>query len=373
LSGERWDLVCTAVPFGYGPSAKAVAVGSRACALGMRVAFMGSGIAFELAQRSECFCECIRVDLATPSYRRALRSVRTVLCVMDSRMAREAQELGCEVTVADSLFWLWDRVPDEYLAANAYFVQAFVGVSERAYEHGGRPMVVGPIVDEPVRGDTRSRRLVINLGGVESPLSTASRDPYGELVVTAVGGSKLREAYRGRIVVIAGSGCICSFADQLAAAGLAGASLSAEAARDEIARADLVVTSPGLTTTLGAFAASVPTVFLPPQNYSQWLILSEMRKLGLAPNALHWHDVDAHIPIRARMAEGHAGEEVLRAIARLARKERVRAALRMQLDDVLSIDLFDLAARQHKWYETLGANGADTIARHLARAEGGRR
>lgn len=363
-----WDLLCSAVSFAYGPAAKAVAVAARARELGLTTAFVGSGIALELAQRSESFCDCVDSSSPESSRARVLRAARRVLCVMDSAVASEARELGCDVTVADSLFWLWDRVPPAYLAADTYFVQAFPGVRERASELDRPPTIVGPIIDEPVRASTPSGRLVINLGGVVSPLGGAECDPYAELIVSAVADSALGKRYAGRILLIGGGACVDALTDQLALVGIEGASLAPEAARNQIGSAELLLTSPGLTTTLAAFAAAVPTLFLPPQNYSQWLILAQLRELALAPYAVHWRDCDPDTAISAGMPEGNAGREVRRTIARLALNACVRAALRDRLGDTLALDLNGLSARQHQWYRTLGTNGADSIARALAEA-----
>jgi hypothetical protein len=332
----------------------------------MKTAFVGSGVALELARRSDSFGDCIAADAMEPRARRALRAGDRVLCVMDPQLAGIARELGCDVTAVDSLFWMWDRVPPEYLDADAYFVQNFPGVEERITECDGRPSIVGPIIGERVARGESSGMLVINLGGFESPFAEAGKDPYGELAIKSVATSLLGEAYRGRTLAIGGSACLRALDDELTAAGFDSGSLSPEAADRELARAGLVVTSPGLTTTLACFAAAVPTVFLPPQNYSQWLILATMRRLGLAPSALHWIDCDPDIPLRERMSEDVAVPEVRRAISRLAGSESVRAELRRRLSEALSLDFGELATRQHEWYRTLGSNGAEAVARYLA-------
>lgn len=53
----------------------------------------------------------------------------------------------------------------------------------------------------------------------------------------------------------------------------------------------MVLTTPGLTTTYEALVYNIPIRFLPPQNYSQALMLKHYRNTGFADISFDWTDV----------------------------------------------------------------------------------
>ena len=65
---------------------------------------------------------------------------------MDRDYLGLAHALAKPAFVVDSLFWMRDRIPDEFRAARRYWVQDFVGVRARLAETGIPARVVGPIV-----------------------------------------------------------------------------------------------------------------------------------------------------------------------------------------------------------------------------------
>ncbi|MBA7592222.1 hypothetical protein ES708_34400 [subsurface metagenome] len=54
---------------------------------------------------------------------------------------------------------------------------------------------------------------------------------------------------------------------------------------------NLLMSVPGLTSTFEAFSLSIPTLFLPPMNYSQLLNLQKLKNSGVADYSINWHDL----------------------------------------------------------------------------------
>jgi hypothetical protein len=283
---------------------------------------------------------------------------------MDRDSLRLARALGKPSFVVDSLFWMRDRVPADFLASRRYWVQDFIGVRERVAASTPGAVVVGPIVESapPTPAPARSG-VVVNLGGIDSPYRSGDDDfGWADFVIEGLLASDVLRAFDGPALVMGGRRCVEHLRRRHAGAGLDFASLSHADALARLRRAALVLTAPGLTTTLECFQLAVPTFFLPPQNYSQWWILKKLRERELAPAAFHWEDGLREHPLVERMPEA-TRVPLLRAL--LARAFDDRAAARAfcaALAGVPAVDRPTLAARQRDFFATLGANAVAAIA-----------
>lgn len=355
-------ITFSAGTFGYGPAAKAVAIAERLCAREVSTAFVGSGLALELAARSTAFAETVEAKPGSGAARVALRAARRVVCVMDPYMAAYALELGRPLSVADSLFWMWHRIPESFLRARPYWVQRFVGVEQRRAEVSPKPVVVGPIVAERPKTQGERYGLVVNLGGSGSPHDGPYSVPYARFVVDAFLRSELHERFRDKTILIAGDGCVRDLRGAISSPTPRLSSLSHQDARVAIASAELVLSCPGLTTTLEAFSWGTPVLFLPPQNYSQWLILEHLRREHVVDAAFHWGDVCIDHGVRARMPRRVALQLVRNLVLEATRDLEVAELLRAQLNNAAAVQLNKLRERQGRFVDGLGTDGAATIA-----------
>jgi hypothetical protein len=352
---------------GYGPAAKLLAVAERLRSAGVRPVFLGTGTAHELASRSSDLGDAVEAAPSDSRARKVMRSASAVLSVMDPDYARLAMELSRPLHVADSLSWMRHPVPAEFLAARRYWVQNFSGVREHLRGISPKPTVVGPIVSavEPVSPKERSR-LVVNFGGYETPYASSTDDSgYAEFVVQGLIESGLPSAFSSDAILMAGARCAEGLQTRFGGGPLRFVSLRHDEAEDLGATAAVVLTAPGLTSTLQCFRSGTPTFFLPPQNYSQWWILTKLRAAGLAPCAFHWAD---HLP-DGEVAEGMTLAErvpvVRRAIRGLTRDEGARRSFRDALGCIADWPGEDLARAQMAYFESLGSDGAATIASAL--------
>jgi hypothetical protein len=247
-------------------------------------------------------------------------------------------------------------------------VQDFVGVPERVFETPSAPTVVGPIV-RPMNhvGDAGQGGLIVSLGGCESPLTAISGDSsYFDFVVGGILRSDLVSAFKDQVVLMAGSRCIEYLAKRYPGSGIAFVSASTREAASLLETAEVVLTAPGLTTSLECFQLPVPTFFLPPQNYSQWWILKKLREKGLAGCSFHWEDLLPGYPVGERMSEGVRVPLVRFAIQSLSKEERAARAFGESLAGCLSCDHKALASKQREFFDSLGPNGVSRIVGDLA-------
>ena len=363
-------IVLTAMPFGYGPAAKALAIAAELRRLGAAAAFVGSGIAYELATRSRSvFSDVVDGAKAPRRARSMVGSSSNVVSVMDRESAALARRLSKPFDVVDSLLWMRDRVPPPLDAARRYWAQRLDGLRWRLPSDSTTPLSVGPIITPRSNVDRRptaTRKIVVNIGGCESPQGDRGVQAYSQFVI-----KHLLDAgtlcHGSETLVMGGARCIRRLSRRFGSRDVRFASLSHVEALGEFASADQVWTSPGLTASLECFQLAVPTLFLPPENYSQWCILRAFRHRGLAPSAFHWEDMLPGQPLRNRLPEAQRNPVVQGAIRELSADEGTARAYRRQVRRMADLKLSALAQRQRAFLLGLGPNGATTIAESLVR------
>src|SRR5262249_41216960 len=113
-----------------------------------------------------------------------------------------------------------------------------------------------------------------------------------DVIVRALLASALAVRFDGRMVLLSGQRLTDHLVRDYSGCGIEFRSVSHGEALSLLGSATMVVTAPGLTTSLESFQLSTPRFFLPPQNSSQWWILDALRRRRLAPCALHWADLE---------------------------------------------------------------------------------
>jgi hypothetical protein len=364
---EQRPFVLCAQATGYGPASKLLVIAERLVASGLPCAFMGRGIAFELAKRSAGFVEIVEAEASSGSARRMIASASGVLSVMDVDFASLALRAAKPLFVVDSLAWMRRPLPAAFLAARRYWVQDFPGL--RAHLSGTSPMpcIIGPIVSETdVPSPASPPRIVVCLGGYDTPYATSEDDAgYARFVVRGLLQSGLAEASDGEVLVMGGASCMERLSREYKREGVRFASLSHREAALARGGAEIVLTAPGLTSTLECFRAGPATFFLPPQNYSQWMILHRLREAGLAPCSFHWQD---HLPRGAFSPVWTLAERVpmiRRAIRQVTGDGAAYRVYVERLEQIRNVPKAGLSQKQREFFDSLGPNGAEAIAEEL--------
>lgn len=365
----RLKLLCDAVPFGYGPMAKLLAIVQNLNRGRVETTFLGSSTSLELA-KTEVFDHIVRCDTETREglTRRAEQFTpgATLLTVMNPAAAAFANERGMRVICVDSLFWMWQSVPVEAAYAALYVIQNFPGVEQRLKEYGpavANPLVVGPIVDRrhKRRQLGTSRKILINLGGLESHLIKPGRNSNYVRTIARI----LSKAFGDRsdeLYIRGGEKGLQFFSEDLSAVCSDAKRVSHDDFLSLLSRSALLITSPGLTATLEAFTYGVPVLFLPPQNYSQFFNLNILRAAGAAEASVHLTDYYASQSVVLGMSE----EEGVSAVADLLRRleedsvAQEDAALRLNRY-INESDLEQLAQQQSAFVRSLGVDGTRTV------------
>ena len=361
-------LLCAALPIGFGPAAKLLAIARELQNADLRLQVVGDGSAGELlALGGELPPQVEVLNPAAEELEKLVRQSTAVLSLMDRQIAALAQRCERPLFVVDSLLWMRDRVAPGFVGAERYWVQRFADVRAVADCDTVAIQSVGPIVSpEVIPAEERTGGVVINLGGCRSQAVEENLLwGYAAQIVQAV--LEAGVAGDGSIgaTVLCGQRCANYLRERFGACGLEFATREHATTVRLLASAAAVVTSPGLTATLESFQHGVPTLFLPPQNYSQWCVLGELRRRGLAEDAVSWEAASQERSLRLGMAECERQPLVERSLQAFMASDAARQSLAQYLRCWEPAELETLGAKQHAFFRSLGENGARDIATQL--------
>lgn len=376
MTPPRRRMVCDAVPFGFGPASKLVSV-LRRLPPTIDVVVLGTGSTAELVTSSLPdvdfrMCDTESMSALSP-HRELVQQSDLFLSVMNPIALRWAQSQGSRTATMDSLFWMWDRVPREFAAADHYFIQRFSGVEAKLSQADmpiRNPLLVGPILDDFGGRWAPANELLLNLGGLRSSAIDGNESRYERLVAGIIRGALADHPFRA-VRVAGGSDGLASLAAEAgirAIPGIALESLSHRGYMESLSRAAVLLSSPGLTATLEAFGMGVPVVFLPPQNYSQSLILETLWANGAAAGTPPWSDIAPDIAPRAGLPETEGIATALRCVSTLTRDPTKLAQVVAHIADALTsrTGLAALARRQSRYLDRLGGDGAGEIVSRIS-------
>lgn len=335
-------IVCTAAPFGYGPVAKLLTICRFLTTY--QLEFVGTGPALELARHASCFSAIIEGDCRSGTGRRMVQRTLTGADLWLSVGDMAALTLVGRVQVpcchVDSLFWMWDALPEASSEVACYCAQRFPGVPEKQEAFGQNIRqfrFVGPIVDRRFqRVGEPDPLLLVSLGGLESPfVKEREMVLYAEPVISVLD-SALRTSSWSEVLVTGNQAVMAYLQKQYGRLGFTFTHLAHEDFLKQLARAAFLLTSPGLTTTYEALVYQVPLRFLPPQNYSQALMLKRHRSTGLADRSLDWCDLYPHAVIAENLPQEEGVFQVLTSIRRFAADSKAQKEVRPVFQDMLS-------------------------------------
>jgi len=286
--------------FGYGPVSKLLAVARALGGLGYELSFIGRGPALELASHFP-FARVYPWEETNALYEieKECLNADGVVNVMEPRLEALLHKLPVPHFYIDSLFWMWSRLNPWLAEADIYFIQNFPGVTEKVKEWRvmmRNPQLVGPVVDIPALWQEKSeysREMLINFGGLESGAANAEDGYIYAGAITRLMLPLLTDLTFESVLFTGNKGVMAFLAQQFSNAGkhIKFIHCSPGEFIARLRKAKLLLSSPGLTTTYEAFLLDIPVRFLPPQNYSQTLMLDHYRQNGLVDVSLHWKDL----------------------------------------------------------------------------------
>lgn len=363
-------IICDAVPFGFGPVSKLLSICQLLWKKQHDLTFIGNGCSVELASRTPFFRTIISAKTMEPiscetRLREICKDASAIISVMNPEFAKWAIDNGLTTIIVDSLFTMWDRIPEPWYSADATILQVFEGVEDRVNRELNQTntYLVGPILDcclqNAVRSKHRTGTILVNLGGAEDPVSD---DPFtcANLILELFPGLSSFNHFQRKVLAVGPKQC--SLLSRLKEFGFEVATYPKDKFLNIMRECDVLLSTPGLTTSFEAFTIGVPCAFLPPFNYSQFLNLLTFRDKGLAPFSIHWHDYGLGTIIRNSMPETQGVQlvdEIVNTVLKEADlQEAVRSSLEYMLARITKIDEdSEEFIQQREYIDTLGGIG----------------
>jgi len=217
--------------------------------------------------------------------------------VLDAELALILESIGISVVYVDSLPFLWtegDILPSD---VSVYCAQLFPELPQTCWnsiQSIKRLRWVNAIVLPGIQSQPKTLRcgVVVNFGGVHSSISSGFE--YVDVVLPPLLRGLFECGFNN--VTVTGSADVVEYmektysnnVDLLLPKGIKYASLPHHDFIDKIAFSTLLITSPGLTTLLETFELDVPTLLLPPQNFSQYTNSSMYHKYTEGVEVITW-------------------------------------------------------------------------------------
>jgi hypothetical protein len=372
---RRTAYALLATSFGFGPVSKAVTIARELAARApdAELHFFGGRIDHDFAVDAGAFDRVFRIDVDDSAQLRELvphlMRYRAVISVLNLELPTLWHRNGTPLHVVDSLAWMWPAPPAGLHNVDSYFVQRYMLPAARAEEwERCTPLKVVPPIDRVADRVTafpprRAEQVLVNLAGCANPFGY---DGLYERYALAIADAVLAEADDFREIVFATNARLAAaIADRASGDARVRA---AQFAHDEflglLASAGLVLSAPGITTTIEAMRCDAPLAFLPPQNYSQAMLSERYRGwLGDAVTmALSRFDQGFALPAELPEAEGVA--RTVQALARVLEgpPEVLRGAVARALRADARGTVATLRARQP---EPAAATGQAVIAERI--------
>lgn len=323
-------IICTAEAFGYGPVSKLLAVCSKLTRHELH--FFGSDVAMELARHEDFFTTVNPCGFngtgEGESYSAAVKSADLVINVLKPDILDLTAGIDTPNVYIDSLFWMWDRIPDPCKEVDRYVIQQFPGIENKINEMGNGIKhidTVNPIVDRSLL-QTREREetVLINLSGLETPFAKFGETlKYHEPVARCIARAAARSKWKK--IIVSGNANVMKYLQQIHGHDrLTFQHLSHSQFLELLNRVGLLVTSPGLTATYEALVYNTPIRFLPAQNYSQALMQEKYKQNGFADIAMDWGTFYPDWQIAADMPEELGVKMVMDVIDQFTRDEHAQ-------------------------------------------------
>lgn len=199
-----------------------------------------------------------------------------------------AQRNKIPCALIDVLMWFWNKVHEDFLLADYYYVQNIPGSEKNIPSTLQKKIVLVPAIIGDLPPRKQGKHILLHIGGCQSPLYQGLQINYLNLLSSLLSGVVKSDKDFPAIYVAGGTNAIDYLKSKKSNVHLV--SLDREAFLELLASSYYFITTPGLTATLEAFAIGVPTSFYLPGNLSQWALLKMLQQSKATENYLQWED-----------------------------------------------------------------------------------
>lgn len=291
-------IIVVAQNYAFGPIGKLLTVTPYLKKQGHELHFIGDGTAYQLGKKED-FDSILQIDTDSPDFEERMsdtfKNADVLLSCMDMSTVRLAQKVGLPTIWLDTLFWWRHEIPDEILNVDCYIKQNTVDDERNVKKYSSKTKnlkSIGPLVDLSVlKKKQEKNQVLVAFGGMEAKgwykVGEETNYPFiMKKLLEQVDFSEYKD------VIITGNERVIKLLDSLEKVNnkFVFKTLKHIEFAQELANSRLVIMAPGLETPLEAFSYSIPTIFLPPSNSSNYMQLNSFIKDGVATMKTHLAD-----------------------------------------------------------------------------------
>ena len=231
---------------------------------------------------------------------------------------------------------------------------------------------MGPIIDRSYKEENirKVNQLIISFGGVESPFTQIENTKYPFIITKLLVLALSEKTQFEKIIFTGNRKCLQLLKPQYSEelTNVTFRCLSHTAFLRELVKSKSFLTSPGLAATYEAFFYKVPVIFLPPQNYSQFLQLKRLRASDVAPQSIHWLDFFPENDIPDNLLEEEGVRRTLQCIYAFEHDSAAQEEMVQLLRLYFNKEMENLLHKQDEFLKSMGGDGARQIAKQLVEA-----
>ena len=278
-------------PFGYGPTATMMAVLRHFLKLtDVKICVVARGLCREIVGSYKNL-EIIDIDQRDiPEITKLLSKYQEpyVISSLNRFAVLAAHNLGIPSCFIDTLTYLWNKIPDDYLKADMYYTSDFPTVSDKTFGHKNAiitPLIIDNALEAIQKDNVKRGCVLLQLGGLKSPLSDNPPTDYLDLISVA-----LNETQQN-ITVCGGSDGLNYLKQLVCKPNIEFKSLPKDDFLRELANAELCISTPGLNTTIESIYFKTPINFLMPTNLSQWVNHNIFKQFSANGTDVTWESI----------------------------------------------------------------------------------
>lgn len=361
--------------FGFGPVSKAVTIANELArrSTDLQLDFFGNGVDMEFARKSGLFHSFIETDVdnreALHCLLPLLRHYDVIVAVLTLDILPLWKKGKTKLFFVDSLAWMWSKAPVGIENADIYFIQDYL-FTNSDYTNWTTSKSISSILVAPIESTKHLKtpaivenRLLLNFSGCMNPF--VNKSFYKEYVnvlseiVIACSSNKFES------ILIC---CNSHLSDYLSRKfcnwkHVSVSHLANELFLDRLASSAKILTAPGITTTLEAIKLNRPVKYILPQNYSQYLISEQYKKILHPGSSMPFSVFGDEFTIPPDLEESKGVELVLTHLHTILRmqKTKIRDIITEFLEEDNDVNLALLSDNiLHKWQVT----GQEMIANY---------
>lgn len=350
-------------PFGYGPTATMMAVLRHFTNLtNVKIYVIARGLCAEILDNNTSNIQIVDIDQRDVKQIQSLLKQHKdpyVISSLNRFAVLAAKELSIPSCFIDTLTYLWDKIPDDYLKADIYYANDFPTVLDKMSGHDNAiatPLIIDKDINL-ITPSTKRQGTILQLGGLKSPLSDLPPTDYLNLIAYCLNTTK------HHVTVTGGKDGLKYLQTKVSAPNIRFESLTKNDFLHKLSVSELCISTPGLNTTIESLFLGTPISFIMPTNLSQWVNYNIFRQFETTGIDITWENLtDGDLNING-LPEYDAIIKINQLAQQIQQTPSVMAKLRKMFEKTVS--QIPIYSKQCAPLTKYGTDGAEFIFKDI--------